>query len=34
LKESEKPDLARKFIDAVTGEGGQKILSAAGFATP
>lgn len=34
LKQSKHPDLARKFIDLVTGEAGQKILSAAGFAKP
>jgi molybdate transport system substrate-binding protein len=34
LKPSEHQELARKFIDAVTGEAGQKILSAAGFAKP
>lgn len=34
LKSSEHLDLARKFIDAVTGEIGQKTLSAAGFAKP
>jgi len=34
LKESRNPELARKFVDLVTGEGGQKVLSAAGFAKP
>jgi len=34
LKTSEKPELARKFIAAVTGEAAQKTLSAAGFAKP
>lgn len=34
LKESQNADLARKFVDAVTGEAGQKILRAAGFAQP
>jgi molybdate transport system substrate-binding protein len=34
LKESTNPELARKFVDLVTGEGGQKVLSAAGFAEP
>ena len=34
LKTSERPELARKFIAAVTGEAGQKTLSAAGFAKP
>jgi molybdate transport system substrate-binding protein len=34
LKSSEHQELARKFIDAVTGEAGQKTLSAAGFAEP
>jgi molybdate transport system substrate-binding protein len=34
LKESKNPELARKFVDLVTGESGQKILSAAGFARP
>jgi molybdate transport system substrate-binding protein len=34
LKESKNPDLARKFIAMVTGEVGQKALSAAGFAKP
>ena len=28
------PELARKFVDLVTGEAGQKVLSAAGFAKP
>ncbi len=34
LKESEKPDLARKFIGTVTAQAGQQILNAAGFAQP
>jgi molybdate transport system substrate-binding protein len=34
LKESKTPELARKFVDLVTGESGQKVLSAAGFAKP
>lgn len=34
LKSSEHQELARKFIDAVTGESGQKTLTAAGFANP
>ncbi len=34
LKESKNPELARKFVDLVTGESGQKILRAAGFAQP
>lgn len=34
LKESRSQDLARKFVDLVTGEAGQKALSAAGFARP
>jgi len=34
LKQSKNPELARKFVDLVTGEAGQKALSAAGFAKP
>jgi molybdate transport system substrate-binding protein len=34
LKGSKNPELARKFIDLVTGEAGQKVLTAAGFAKP
>ena len=34
LEQSKDPELARKFVDAVTGEAGQKVLSAAGFAKP
>jgi molybdate transport system substrate-binding protein len=34
LKQSENPDLASKFVDLVTAEGGQEILSQAGFAKP
>ncbi|MGV1089517.1 MAG: molybdate ABC transporter substrate-binding protein [Mycobacterium sp.] len=34
LKQSAHADLAKKFTDLVTGEAGQKILSAAGFAKP
>jgi molybdate transport system substrate-binding protein len=34
LKASKYPDVARKFVDLVTGKAGQKALSAAGFAKP
>ncbi|CAN5856505.1 molybdate ABC transporter substrate-binding protein [soil metagenome] len=34
LKQSENVALAQKFVDFVTGEAGQKVLSAAGFAKP
>jgi molybdate transport system substrate-binding protein len=34
LKQSKDADLARKFVDAVTGEAGQKELAKAGFAKP
>jgi molybdate transport system substrate-binding protein len=34
LKQSKAPDLAQKFIDAVTGEAGQKVLNGAGFTKP
>lgn len=34
LKQSTHADLAKKFVDLVTGEAGQKILAAAGFAKP
>jgi molybdate transport system substrate-binding protein len=34
LKGSKHPDLARKFVDLVAGESGQKVLTAAGFAKP
>jgi molybdate transport system substrate-binding protein len=34
LKESADADLAQKFVDLVTGEAGQKVLNAAGFAKP
>jgi molybdate transport system substrate-binding protein len=34
LKGSQNPELARKFVDLVTSESGQKVLSAAGFAKP
>ncbi|OBA89779.1 molybdate ABC transporter substrate-binding protein [Mycobacteriaceae bacterium 1482268.1] len=34
LKGASKPDLAKKFVDLVTGEYGQKVLSKAGFAKP
>ncbi|MFI5506999.1 molybdate ABC transporter substrate-binding protein [Mycobacterium sp. NPDC051804] len=34
LKSSEHQELTRKFIEAVTGEAGQKTLSTAGFAKP
>ncbi|MFZ0835017.1 MAG: molybdate ABC transporter substrate-binding protein [Mycobacterium sp.] len=32
LRQSRKPELAREFVDLVTGEAGRKVLSAAGFA--
>jgi len=34
LKQAHDPELGRKFIEFVTGEAGQKILIAAGFAKP
>ena len=34
LKQASKADLAQAFIDEVTGESGQKVLNAAGFAKP
>ena len=34
LTQSAHPDLATKFVDLVTGEVGQKVLAAAGFAKP
>ena len=34
LKQSRSPDLAHRFVDAVTGDAGRKALSAAGFAKP
>ena len=34
LKQSQEPELARKFVDLVTSEAGQKVLTAAGFAKP
>jgi molybdate transport system substrate-binding protein len=34
LEQSKNRDLATKFVDTVTGEQGQKILTAAGFAKP
>jgi molybdate transport system substrate-binding protein len=34
LKQSKNQDLAKKFVDSVTAEAGQKILTAAGFAKP
>jgi molybdate transport system substrate-binding protein len=34
LKQSQNPELSKKFIDLITGEAGQKTLSAAGFAKP
>ncbi len=34
LKGSKNSELARKFVDLVTGESGQKVLNAAGFAKP
>jgi molybdate transport system substrate-binding protein len=34
LKQSQNADLASKFVELVTGEGGQQILGEAGFAKP
>jgi molybdate transport system substrate-binding protein len=34
LKDSKNQELAKKFVDLVTGEAGQKVLNAAGFAKP
>jgi molybdate transport system substrate-binding protein len=34
LKGSKNPELGGKFVDLVTGEAGQKVLNAAGFAKP
>lgn len=34
LEQSQHPELAKKFIDLVTGEAGEKVLSEAGFAKP
>ena len=34
LKQSKDAELAGKFVDLVTGEAGQKVLNAAGFAAP
>lgn len=34
LRDAQNPDLAKKFVDLVTGEYGQKALSEAGFAKP
>lgn len=34
LKQSKNADLAGKFVDLVTGEAGQKVLNATGFAKP
>ena len=34
LKAAPQPELAKKFVDAVTGEYGQTVLSEAGFAKP
>ena len=34
LKESKNPEAARKFVDLVRGDAGQKALNAAGFAKP
>ena len=34
LKDTPKKDLAQKFVDSVTGDYGQKVLSKAGFAKP
>lgn len=34
LRDAAQPDLARAFVDAVTGEAGRKILARAGFGRP
>lgn len=34
LRQSEKPDLARKFVDLVTGDAGRRVLDEAGFVRP
>jgi molybdate transport system substrate-binding protein len=34
LKDSGSADLARRFVEYVTGEAGQKVLAGAGFAKP
>ena len=34
LKDAPKPDLAKRFVDSVAGEHGQKVLSEAGFDKP
>ncbi|MGV0642134.1 molybdate ABC transporter substrate-binding protein [Mycolicibacterium sp. XJ879] len=34
LKDSPRLDLARQFVDTVTGEAGRQVLDAAGFGTP
>ncbi len=34
LKQSKNADLAKKFVDTVTGEAGQKVLAKEGFAAP
>ena len=34
LRQSQNPELARKFVELVTGEAGQKVLAAEGFAKP
>jgi molybdate transport system substrate-binding protein len=34
LTQSVNPEAARRFVDLVTGEAGQKALAAAGFAKP
>ncbi|MGV0797631.1 extracellular solute-binding protein, partial [Mycolicibacterium elephantis] len=34
LEQAENPELATRFVDAVTGELGQRVLAAAGFKTP
>jgi molybdate transport system substrate-binding protein len=34
LSQATNPGLARKFVNLVTGEEGQKVLSAAGFGPP
>jgi molybdate transport system substrate-binding protein len=34
LKGSKNPDVARRFVDMVNGEAGQKVLSSTGFGKP
>jgi molybdate transport system substrate-binding protein len=34
LKQTKNPDLARKFVDLVIGEAGQKVLNQAGSPNP